>query len=82
MNWAAIDLPILMPAFLAGLLVLATHVPLGAQVLARGIVFIDLAIAQIAALGVIVAGLLAISTRAGGGAGRGRGRARCSARCC
>jgi zinc/manganese transport system permease protein len=31
---------------------------LGAQVLKRGIVFIDLAIAQIAALGVIVAGML------------------------
>jgi zinc/manganese transport system permease protein len=55
---AAIDLSIIAPAFLAGLLVLATHVPLGAQVLKRGIVFIDLAIAQIAALGVIVAGLL------------------------
>ncbi|MFD2270203.1 metal ABC transporter permease [Undibacterium arcticum] len=36
---------------------LITHVPLGAQVLKRGIVFIDLAIAQIAALGVIVAGM-------------------------
>lgn len=55
---AAIDLSIIAPAFLAGALVLATHVPLGAQVLKRGIVFIDLAIAQIAALGVIVAGLL------------------------
>src|SRR6185436_19296736 len=32
------------------------HVPLGAQVLQRGIVLIDLAIAQIAALGVIIAG--------------------------
>ena len=50
------DFMIVLPAFLAGLLVLATHVPLGAQVLQRGIVFIDLAIAQIAALGVIVAG--------------------------
>jgi zinc/manganese transport system permease protein len=47
---------IVLPAFLAGLLVLATHIPLGAQVLRRGIVFIDLAIAQIAALGVIIAG--------------------------
>jgi zinc/manganese transport system permease protein len=37
------------------LLVLATHVPLGTQVLDRGIVFIDLAIAQIAGLGVIAA---------------------------
>lgn len=51
------DLAIVVPAFVAGLLVLATHVPLGRQVLARGIVFIDLAVAQIAALGVIVAGL-------------------------
>jgi zinc/manganese transport system permease protein len=53
MNWGAVDLGILLPAFLAGLLVLATHVPLGSQVLERGIVFIDLAIAQIAGLGVI-----------------------------
>jgi len=53
----AIDLSIVGPAFLAGVLVLATHVPLGAQVLKRGIVFIDLAIAQIAALGVIMAGM-------------------------
>ena len=55
MNLGQIDLLLIAPAFLAGILVLATHVPLGAQVLQRGIVFIDLAIAQIAALGVIVA---------------------------
>lgn len=55
MNWAALDWGILGPALIAGLLVLATHVPLGAQVLDRGIVFIDLAIAQIAGLGVIAA---------------------------
>src|ERR1019366_5578058 len=53
----SIDLMIIVPALLAGMLVLITHVPLGAQVLKRGIVFIDLAIAQIAALGVIIAGL-------------------------
>jgi zinc/manganese transport system permease protein len=35
--------------------VLATHVPLGRLVLDRGIVFIDLAIAQVAGLGVVVA---------------------------
>lgn len=58
MNFDSLDLTIIAPAFLAGLLVLATHVPLGAQVLKRGIVFIDLAIAQIAALGVIAAGLM------------------------
>ncbi|MEO5772240.1 MAG: metal ABC transporter permease [Burkholderiaceae bacterium] len=55
MNWAALDWTILGPALIAGLLVLATHVPLGMQVLDRGIVFIDLAIAQIAGLGVIAA---------------------------
>ena len=55
MNWSAIDAGILAPAFIAGLLVLITHVPLGTQVLDRGIVFIDLAIAQIAGLGVIAA---------------------------
>lgn len=55
MNWPALDWAILGPALVAGLLVLATHVPLGMAVLERGIVFIDLAIAQIAGLGVIVA---------------------------
>ncbi len=55
MNADALDWGILGPAFVAGLLVIATHVPLGRQVLARGIVFIDLAIAQIAGLGVIAA---------------------------
>jgi len=55
MNLDAFNLSILIPAFLAGLLVLSTHVPLGMQVLSRGIVFIDLAIAQIATLGVIAA---------------------------
>ena len=42
---------ILLPAFCAGVLVMATHVPLGIQVLQRGIIFIDLAIAQVAGLG-------------------------------
>lgn len=48
-------LAIVLPAFLTGLLVLATHVPLGKLVLDRGIVFIDLAIAQVAGLGVVIA---------------------------
>ena len=55
MSLNSIELGILFPAFLASLLVLATHVPLGQQVLNRGIVFIDLAIAQVAGLGVTVA---------------------------
>jgi zinc/manganese transport system permease protein len=42
----------------AGLLVAATHVPLGMQVLTRGIVFIDLAVAQVAGVGVILADAL------------------------
>jgi zinc/manganese transport system permease protein len=50
-----VELSILIPAFLAGLLVLATHVPLGRLVLERGIVFIDLAIAQVAGFGVVAA---------------------------
>ena len=50
-----LEFSILWPAFLAGLLVLSTHVPLGQQVLNRGIVFIDLAIAQVAGLGVTAA---------------------------
>jgi len=47
-------LDLMWPAFIAGLLVTATHAPLGIQVLARGIVFIDLAVAQIAGLGVVL----------------------------
>jgi zinc/manganese transport system permease protein len=53
-----VDWSIVGPALIAGLLVLATHVPLGLQVLRKGIVFIDLAIAQIAGLGVILADTL------------------------
>ena len=49
------QLSILWPALIAGLLVVLSHVPLGQQVLSRGIVFIDLAIAQVAGLGVIAA---------------------------
>jgi zinc/manganese transport system permease protein len=51
----AIDWSIIAPAFVAGLIVLSTHVPLGQEVLKRGIIFIDLAIAQVAGLGVIAA---------------------------
>ncbi len=48
------DITLILPPLLAGLIVLATHVPLGRQVLARGIIFIDLAVAQLAGLGVIL----------------------------
>jgi len=49
------EISIIVPAFLATALVLSTHVPLGTEVLRRGIIFIDLAIAQVAGLGVIAA---------------------------
>ncbi len=49
-DWSLLGAPLL-----AGLLVVLTHVLLGRQVLKRGIIFIDLTIAQVAALGVIVA---------------------------
>lgn len=52
---SAFELDIILPAFLATVLVLSTHVPLGTEVLRRGIIFIDLAIAQVAGLGVIAA---------------------------
>ena len=48
-----LEFSLLLPALIAGLLVTATHAPLGIQVLNRGIVFIDIAIAQIAGVGVI-----------------------------
>lgn len=41
------------PAFAAGLLIALTHAPLGLEVLRRGIVFIDLAVAQIAGLEIL-----------------------------
>lgn len=61
MNAAALDWSIIGPALIAGLLVTATHVPLGIQVLDKGIVFIDLAVAQIAGLGVVLADTLGLT---------------------
>ena len=55
MNIEGLDASILLPAFIAGVIVLSTHLPLGREVIRRGIIFIDLAIAQIAGLGVIIA---------------------------
>ena len=49
------EISVVAPALVACLLVLSTHVPLGTEVLRRGIIFIDLAIAQVAGLGVIAA---------------------------
>ena len=58
MNLDLINWSILGPAMVAGILVLSTHVLLGQEVLKRGIIFIDLAIAQIAGLGVLAAGVM------------------------
>jgi zinc/manganese transport system permease protein len=46
------------PAFVAGLVIALTHAPLGLEVLKRGIIFIDLAIAQFAGLGVVTANII------------------------
>lgn len=58
-----LELDILLPAFLAGLLVLATHIPFGMRILQRGVIFADLAVAQIAGLGVIIAGTLDLTSQ-------------------
>lgn len=60
MNIELLNWSILGPALIAGFLVLSTHVPLGQEVLKRGIIFIDLAIAQIAGLGVLAAGVMGL----------------------
>lgn len=52
-DWSLLGAPLL-----AGLLVVSTHVLMGRKVLERGIIFIDLTIAQIAALGAILAGVI------------------------
>lgn len=61
MNAGPIDAGLLAWPFVAGLLVLATHVPLGRRVLARGIIFLDLAVAQLAVLGVVAAHALGLA---------------------
>jgi zinc/manganese transport system permease protein len=59
-EWSILGLPLL-----AGLLVVATHVVLGREVLRRGIIFIDLTIAQVAAVGVILAEILELGAPQG-----------------
>ena len=49
---------ILLPAFTVCVLMSLTHTYLGLHVLSRGIIFVDLALAQVAALGVSIAFLL------------------------
>jgi zinc/manganese transport system permease protein len=49
---------ILLPAFVMCALMILTHTYLGLHVLARGIIFVDLALAQVAALGISLAFLV------------------------
>ncbi len=51
-------LEIIGPAFVAGFLIALTHAPLGLEVFKRGIIFMDLAIAQFAGLGLLTANLV------------------------
>lgn len=62
MNMLWDSLPIILPAFIAGIIVLISHIPLGQEVVKRGIIFIDLAIAQMAGLGIIFAASLHFET--------------------
>ena len=62
MSFDFTTLTIIGPGLIAGVLVLATHVPLGREVLKSGIIFIDLAVAQMAGLGVIAASTLGLDT--------------------
>lgn len=55
------DFYLWLPVILAGWLVVLTHVPLGQTVLKKEVIFLDLAIAQAAALGVTIAHMLNIS---------------------
>lgn len=56
------DFYLWLPAILAGWLVVLTHIPLGQTVLKKEVIFLDLAIAQAAALGVTIAHMLHISS--------------------
>ena len=49
---------IILPALATGLIISITHAPLGREVLRKGIIFIDLAIAQVAGLAIIATDLL------------------------
>ena len=51
------ELSILLPALVAGLLMMIIHVPLGQEVLQRGVIFVDLSLAQLAAMGAVFASM-------------------------
>ena len=55
-----LELDLIIPPIVAGLVILAIHAYLGLHVIARGVIFVDLAFAQIAALGTTVGILMGI----------------------
>ncbi len=59
-DWSILGAPLL-----AGMIVVSTHVVFGREVLRRGIIFIDLTIAQVAAVGVILAEMLELGAQQG-----------------
>jgi len=65
----ALELQTLLPAFLACLVLTGIHAYLGLHVLAREVIFIDIALAQIAALGAAVASLYGLETHSRGSYG-------------
>ena len=60
-----LEFDLIIPPIVAGLVILAIHAYLGLHVIARGVIFVDLAFAQIAALGTTVGILLGIGHGAG-----------------
>ena len=61
-------LDILLPAFVASLILTGIHAYLGVHVVERGVIFVDLSLAQIAALGATVAYLAGYDLHTGAGA--------------
>src|SRR5438309_7379661 len=59
-------LPFLLMPFLASLILTGIHAYLGVHVVERGVIFVDLALAQIAALGATIAILLGMDPHGGG----------------
>ena len=62
-------LPFLLWPFMASLILTGIHAYLGVHVVERGVIFVDLALAQIAALGATVAILAGMLPRNQAGAG-------------
>src|SRR5207247_6243797 len=59
-------LPFLLAPFLASLILTGIHAYLGVHVVERGVIFVDLALAQIAALGATTAILIGMDRHGGG----------------